>query len=127
VKPNSKHGYLPDNYPKNCVAYPGTHDNDTLLGWFNQLDESSKNDVLKYLKIKDSSKLNDTVIKRMMDSNADRVVFTIQDVLGLDTQFRMNTPGTAGIHNWSWRLVKKQLTKTVAAKLKKMVEESDRS
>lgn len=109
--------YLPENYIENCVAYPGTHDNDTIIGWFESLSETIKNDVLHYLKIKDIKDLNYAIIEALLNSKADRVIFLMQDILCLDSTARMNKPGTMSEHNWSWRLKKEQLTLELSKKL----------
>ncbi len=121
-----KDGYLPENYIKNCIAYPGTHDNDTLLGWYESLDKQKKHDILHYLKIKDKNELNYAVIKKMLDSKADRIVFLMQDVLELPTESRLNKPGTCGIHNWSWKLEERLLTDSYAEKLYDLTKSSGR-
>ncbi|MBP7552725.1 MAG: 4-alpha-glucanotransferase [Spirochaetes bacterium] len=116
VQDNSKAPYLPENYINNCVAYPGTHDNDVIHGWFFSQSESAQNDILKYLGIKNkitwSDSLNDLTLKiedKLLNSEAKWVVFLMQDVLGLTSESRMNTPGTSGVHNWSWRLTDKMI------------------
>ncbi len=114
---NSKHYFLPENYEANCIAYPGTHDNNTLLGWFDSLKDDEQKDVLNYLKIGKRAELNFAVIEKLLSSNANRVVFLMQDVLSLGAEYRMNTPGTTGEPNWGWRLSEKQLTKPLARKL----------
>lgn len=125
-KDNSKHPYLPDNYEENCVGYPGTHDNDTLYGWFYALDSIKQKEVMDYLSISDKGLLNWAVIEKLLNSKANRVVFTIQDVLGLTSDCRMNTPGTCGIHNWSWRITEKLLTDETASKLLNLTKKSGR-
>ncbi len=96
--------YLPENYIENCVAYPGTHDNNTLIGWFKSLNEQKRQIVFDYLEINDISKLNEAVIFKLAKSKADRVIFLLQDILGLDSDARFNLPGTFSDDNWSWRL-----------------------
>ncbi len=120
-----KDGYLPENYSENCIAYPGTHDNDTLLGWYESLDKNRKRDILHYLDISAADDLNYTVIRKMLDSKADRVISLIQDVLELSGSHRMNKPGTMGIHNWSWRLEEKLLDR-YAEKLYELTKLSGR-
>jgi len=104
VLQNHLHAYRPENYPYNCVAYPGTHDNNTILGWFDSLTDKEKTDVLAYLKTTKRSDVNIKIIEKLMKSNAKWVVYMMQDVLCLPAESRMNTPGTCGIHNWSWRI-----------------------
>lgn len=116
-KKNSPDPYLPENYIKNCVAYPGTHDNDTIRGWFNSLEDNAKKDVLHYFKIKDIKELNFAIIESLLSSKADRVLFLMQDILELDSSARMNKPGTFGSHNWSWRLRREELTEDLMKRL----------
>ena len=103
--------YLPHNYDRNLVAYTGTHDNDTTLGWWNaDLDEEQKDFARDYLDLDDPSDeaLCWSCIRALMASVADRVVIPMQDVLALGTEARMNHPGNGG-DNWTWRLTDDQL------------------
>lgn len=94
--------YLPRNYPKNCIAYTGTHDNDTSYGWFNSLSMCKRLKVrLRLKKMKGS--VVPAMIKSLFDSCADYVVVPMQDYLGLGSEARMNTPSTLGC-NWKWAL-----------------------
>lgn len=95
--------FLPHNYPYRCVAYTGTHDNDTTRGWFDSIPRPLQKEVTHYL----HSSKRDIVwamIRAVSASYAQLVVFPVQDVLELDTASRMNTPSTVGSHNWSWRM-----------------------
>ncbi len=118
--------YLPENYIENCVAYPGTHDNDTLKGWFHSLSTSKQKDILNYLGLGNDNNLNYAIIKSIMKSKANRVVFLIQDILELTSEHRMNTPGTCGTHNWSWRILEEMLTDEVAEKIYKLSKKTGR-
>lgn len=104
VKPNTTHPYLPDNYPENCIAYPGTHDNDVILGWFDEADDNTKGDILRYLQVDSRSKINQKIIEKLLNSKAKTTIYLMQDILCLGSDSRMNKPGTCGSHNWSWRL-----------------------
>lgn len=95
----SENPYLPHNYSKNCVAYLGTHDNDTLLGWWNSESENTKKFVYSYSGMESDKELNRKMMKMLSRSIADIVIFTMQDILGL-AGGRMNTPGTVGGENW---------------------------
>jgi 4-alpha-glucanotransferase len=92
--------YLPFNFPQNCVCYTGTHDNDTTVGWWTTLAPSQKQQVLAY--IGNDGPLHWAMIRLAMSSIADSVIVPLQDVLGLGSEARMNTPGRAQ-GNWSWR------------------------
>ena len=97
--------YLPHNYNNNCWVYTGTHDNETIAGWFTGLSKAGRDQIRDYLM--DHS----TPIKRMhlkliglaLMCAADTCIVPIQDWLGLDNSARMNMPGTIDV-NWSWRL-----------------------
>lgn len=103
------HRYLPENYPKNCVAYLGTHDNDTFVSWFHNLNEEQKAHVMEYLEETDERALRWSAISRLWESDANLVIVSVQDMLGLGYEARLNTPGTCGEHNWSWRLADLEL------------------
>lgn len=100
--------HLPHNYPNNLVAYTGTHDNDTLLGWWNALADWQQRFARDYLGLSDDSELCESAIRKVLSSQADLVITPVQDVLRLDARSRMNTPGTVG-DNWEWRLTTAQL------------------
>ena len=100
--------YLPLSYPVNCVAYAGTHDNDTLYGWFNSLSKEDKEYVHEYLDTWDDDKINWRMFTMMLASPADTTIVTAQDILGLGSESRMNQPGSAS-NNWQWRLTPGQL------------------
>jgi 4-alpha-glucanotransferase len=100
-------GYLPHNYTQNFIVYTGTHDNDTLKGWFDSLEPDIKKKVLDYA---DANEAN--IIKKMIrlawSSTAKMAVIPMQDLLGLGSEARMNVPGTPG-GNWQWRYSKEML------------------
>ena len=103
--------YLPHNYPRNCVVYTGTHDNETLLSWLEDITPAERRQVRKYLNnFKDSGKeLCDDLICLVMQSVANLCIVPMQDYLGLDNSARMNQPSTLG-KNWKWRLKEGQFT-----------------
>lgn len=112
--------YLPHNYGKNCVAYTGTHDNQTSRGWFNSLPDNCRDVVRRYLQSPD-----DDVVWQMMRvllaSSADTVVFPVQDLLGLDDGARMNAPSTVGTFNWSWRMQKDAIQSWMTDRLREYI------
>ncbi len=124
---NSDHPFLPANYDRNSIAYTGTHDNDTLIGWFNSLSGYNKSCFINYMGASNLDDLNFSVIKLIMSSDAYMTVFPLQDILGLDTDGRFNYPGSLSDLNWSWRLRSDMLTKSFAHKLKKITKESGRA
>ena len=108
--------FLPHNYPKNSVAYTGTHDNDTTRGWFDSLADEERAFVLEYLGTDDSEIAWDGMWA-VWKSKAVFAIAPLQDVLDLGTEARMNLPGSmAG--NWQWRAPSDGLTDEVIAKMK---------
>lgn len=105
---NSPH--LPHNYQKNCVAYTGTHDNNTLLGYVWELDEDTRKRVFDYFNYYGTnwSEACEVILKSMLASHSDLVIFPIQDVLGFGSDTRINTPGSSE-NNWGFRITKEQL------------------
>jgi len=112
--------YLPHNYESNCVVYTGTHDNDTTLGWFNTLGDQDRRFVQEYLGAR-SEAINWELIRLALMSVAHTAIFPIQDVLGIGSEGRMNTPGRAS-GNWSWRYLPHMLTSAAAQQLKARTE-----
>lgn len=110
--------YLPHNYIRNCVAYSGTHDNNTTVGWFNSLDVPTRRQVLSYTGT-DGRHIHWDMARLLMMSVADTIVLTAQDILGLGEEARMNLPGRPH-GNWQWRLLPGQLTKELAGRLREM-------
>ena len=98
--------YLPHNYDKNCVVYTGTHDNDTVLGWQKSLQREDLRFAKQYLNC--ARNLNVAMIRCAHASVADTSVITMQDILGLGGEARMNTPSTVG-GNWQWRARKEDI------------------
>ncbi|MBN1103332.1 MAG: 4-alpha-glucanotransferase [Deltaproteobacteria bacterium] len=113
--------YLPHNHVRNCVVYTGTHDNNTVRGWFDgEAADEEKRRLFLYLGREVSSgEIHWEMIRLAMMSVADRVVFPMQDLLGLGTEARMNRPGKKD-GNWQWRLLQKQLAPPLARKLLEM-------
>jgi len=94
--------YLPHNHVPNCVVYTGTHDNDTTLGWFQDMPDDQKQFMRTYL----GSHLSHVpwfLIRAAMASTSQLAVIPMQDILGLDSEHRMNMPGTMADKNWRWR------------------------
>lgn len=98
--------YLPHNYEKNSIVYTGTHDNDTIGGWYEQLCkedlELSKSYMNNYNT--DKKEIHWDFIRLAQQSVSKLCIIPIQDYLGLDSKARINTPSTVG-DNWKWRLV----------------------
>jgi 4-alpha-glucanotransferase len=115
--------YIPHNLPKNCVAYTGTHDNNTIRGWFEGEEApEDKKRLLRYLgRDVPVEKLHWELVRLLMMSAANTVIFPMQDILGLGEEARMNRPASLG-GNWEWRLVPDLLTPDLARKLLEMTE-----
>lgn len=100
---DSKNPHLPHNHELDQVVYTGTHDNDTIVGWWQILPEEEKETVMKYLKITNGNEISWKLIEAALSSVARTSIIPMQDVLGLDSSARMNTPATQ-FGNWGWRL-----------------------
>lgn len=96
--------YLPHNYPENSVVYTGTHDNETIAGWFQSISPEERKLARDYLcdAYTPEDQLHLPFISLIMRSPARMCIIPLQDYLGLDNQCRMNTPSTVG-ENWKWR------------------------
>ena len=129
--------FKPHHYPRDLVAYSGTHDNDTTIGWWTSTaegdstrtaDDISKERAfaLEYLGV-DGSQMHWSLIRALMASVANTVIFPVQDLLGLGTEARMNQPSTIG-KNWKFRLFPGQLEpgSSIAARLRRSGECYDR-
>lgn len=92
------------NYTYNSVAYSGTHDCDTLMGWFNGLNENEKAAVEAELKIHNPDHDQWPMLEILLNSASKLVLIQIQDLLGLGTEARFNYPGTVQESNWTWKL-----------------------
>lgn len=118
----ARSSYLPHNYQRNIVAYTGTHDNDTTLGWW-QNEIASKNlksleYTRKYLQLtpEREREIHWEMIRLVFASVANLAVVPLQDVLGLGSEARMNIPGV-GENNWSWRFTQNMITTDFATRL----------
>ena len=107
--------YLPHNYGKNCVVYTGTHDNETISGWFESIKEEERQMARDYLcdHYTPDREIYRSFVSVAMLSNAAMCIIPIQDHMGLDNTCRMNQPSTVG-KNWRWRVLEEQLTGELA-------------
>lgn len=108
--------FLPHNYVPNCVAYTGTHDNDTAMGWFASASDHEKNFALRYLGV-DGHDFAWDLIRGVWKSVAVFAIAPMQDVLGCDGSARMNFPSRLG-GNWEWRISENDLREDLAAGLR---------
>ena len=97
--------YRPEVYPENSVAYTGTHDNETMKGWFHSILPEEKKALLDCLGLTDPSEneLLNACLECLMATRSRLVIIPMQDYLGLGNRARLNRPSTIG-ENWSWRM-----------------------
>jgi len=120
---DAKNPYLPHNHVKNCVLYTGTHDNNTVRGWFdNEASPAIKKRLLRYLgREVPAEEINWELIRLVMMSVANMAIFPMQDVLGLGEKDRMNRPSTPK-GNWEWQLLPNQITPSLSERLREMTQ-----
>jgi 4-alpha-glucanotransferase len=115
--------YVPHNHIPHCVLYTGTHDNNTVRGWFEQeASTEDQNRLFRYLgrEVK-AEEAAEAFIRMAMMSVANTVILPIQDLLGLGAESRMNVPSTTE-GNWEWRLLPGQITPALVERLREMTE-----
>lgn len=110
--------YLPHKYEENCVAYLGNHDNDTIMGWLDSAPEEDVRAACEYMGIDDSTEeKNWKAMKVLWRSNAGLTIVQAQDLLGLGSEARMNTPSVSS-GNWTWRVSAGAFDTKLAARIK---------
>ena len=120
----SANDYLPHNYTRNSVVYTGTHDNETVMGWLDDITEKEYDMVLAYFNLKKSDKKTevcDALIRAAMGSVSDTCIIPIQDYLHYDHRYRMNTPSTIG-KNWMFRLTENEIDENTWENIKYLTE-----
>ena len=117
---SADHPFLPHTYPRHCVAYTGTHDNNTTLGWWQAADERIRDHARQYLAT-DGHDIVWDLIRLCFSSVADTAVIPLQDVLVLDQHSRMNQPGKAR-DNWAWRVRAEAFNHEVGTRLRTLCE-----
>ena len=111
-------GFLPFNYTnRNCVVYTGTHDNNTTVGWFEERSPESQSQVIDYIGCLCDDGIHWAMIRLAMSSVGNTVVLPFQDVLGLGTDAKMNTPSQP-TGNWSWRCRAEAFNEELSGRLK---------
>ncbi len=113
--------YLPHNYTRNSVVYAGTHDNDTILGWMKTAPRTCVSFAREYLKLNRLEGYHWGVMRAVWASVSDTAVVTMQDLLGLGSTARMNTPSTLG-GNWQWRMKPDAIDTKLVKKIRRQVE-----
>lgn len=112
--------YLPHNHVHEAIAYTGTHDNDTTLGWYLSQSDEQRRRIHKYLNVGGDDIVWD-MIRCSLSSVCDCAVIPLQDVLGLGSEAKMNRPGTTD-GNWSWRFRRGDLSQEHAVRLREVTE-----
>lgn len=113
--------HLPHNYNPNSLVYGGTHDNETVAGYFCSKTKKELKYAMEYLGVTEKNEIPDAVLRTAYASVSAMAIFQVQDILGLGNEARMNTPSTVG-NNWKWRMAKGCLKKQHAKKLYKLAE-----
>jgi 4-alpha-glucanotransferase len=111
--------FLPFNFPRNCVVYTGTHDNDTTVGWYESRPDWERDAILRYFSHVSPDGMHWDLIRLAFSSIANWAIIPLQDFLGLGTQARMNFPGKPE-GNWEWRYCSGALTGELADRLRSM-------
>jgi 4-alpha-glucanotransferase len=127
---DASNDFLPHNYQRELVVYTGTHDNDTVAGWWYNDRSTHGAEVVararayarRYLDVRDEGEIHWAFNRAVFASVARIAVLPMQDVLGLRSEGRMNTPGTVGEPNWCWRFRSDQLTFEAVERLKEMTK-----
>jgi 4-alpha-glucanotransferase len=117
--------YLPEHHEPLGVVYTGTHDNDTTVGWWSELSDEARDQVVERLEVPDEP-MPWALIRMAMSSVARLSVLPAQDLLGLGSESRMNTPGTSS-GNWSWQSRPGDFDRALAARLRVLVDRYDRA
>lgn len=121
---NPDNAFLPTNHEQHCVAYLGTHDNDTTLGWWQSLSADEQQRVLTTLKLPTDEHISRQLITLLANSRAELVVYSMQDIAEDDTSARMNKPGTLGC--WKYMAKRGDFCAANAKWLKSVTEQADR-
>lgn len=120
--------YFPYNYETNCVVYTGTHDNDTIRGWYESMSAGDREFSAEYLNNGNTrlSEIHWDFVRAALASVARLAVIPVQDYLGLGSSARINVPSTLG-DNWKWRLLPGEFSHELAARCRRMAEIYGRS
>ena len=119
----SRNDYLPHNYGENCVAYTGTHDNQTITSWMESITEEEQRMAREYLCdwYTPDKELHKVFISLIMRSKANACIIPMQDYLGYDDRARMNKPSTVG-ENWKWRMTDAEMSDALCQEMRGMAE-----
>lgn len=121
--PNGDSAYLPHNCEKNAVMYTGTHDTPTFVQWlFTQASADARAFAIDYLRLREDEGFGWGAVRGAWASPCALAIAPLQDVLGLGADARVNTPGTMGPHNWSWRVRAEAFNSEVSARLRHLTK-----
>lgn len=119
---NRGNGFLPFNYTnRNCVVYTGTHDNNTTVGWFNERSPEAKSEVVDYIGCLCEDGIHWAMIRLTLSSVGNTAVLPFQDILGLGTNAKMNTPSQP-TGNWDWRCRAEAFNDELSGRLKYLTD-----
>ncbi len=120
--------YWPHNYNQNCVVYTGTHDNETVAGWYEGLNAEERGQLRRYMcdDFTPDAQMYRKLINLALHAVAKDCIIPMQDYLGLPNTARMNMPGTVGF-NWRWRLIPGQITESLAREILEAVTAANRA
>lgn len=115
--------YLPHTYPRNCVVYTGTHDNQTVAAWYQELQGQDKVFAMDYMNLygRDEKQIHMDFVRAALSSVADTAIIPVQDYLGLGSEARINTPSTLG-ENWKWRLLPGEITEKKVKEIRRLAK-----
>ena len=115
--------YLPHTYPRNCVVYTGTHDNETVSGWYKELNDQDRKFADDYLNLygRKEEEIPMEFVRAALSSVADTAIIPVQDYLGLGKEARINTPSTLG-NNWKWRMLEGEITPELTDRIRRMTK-----
>lgn len=122
---NEKNNYLPHRFTENCVVYTGTHDNDTVKGWYQKASAKDKIFAERYMNVRNTKNISWEFIRTAWSSVARFAIAPLQDFLDLGSEARMNLPGSTG-GNWQWRFKKGELGPGLAEKIKILTKTFER-
>ena len=115
--------YLPHTYDKNTVVYTGTHDNDTIQGWYRTISDEDREYSRKYMNNFNTADedIHNDFIRVTMASVSNMAIIPMQDYLGLGSEARINVPSTVG-GNWTWRMVEGDITDELLDSIAQMTD-----
>ena len=122
---NPNNAFLPQNFEKHCVAYLGTHDNDTTQGWWDAMQDWERQRVIDTSGLTSDQDIPHQLITKLAHSNSELVIYSMQDIAQTDTTTRMNIPGTLGC--WKYMAKRGDFSNANAKWLLRLTKESGRT